>query len=128
MVAALLDLPQVSVVTKLAIEGNSGIAHREIEGALEKVSFPLPAVISAQKGLNEPRYETLKGIMGAKKKEIPVITLQDLDLQSEEIAPQMEMVKMESPPTRQTGQIIEDEPDVAAKKLVEFLRQDAKVI
>jgi electron transfer flavoprotein alpha/beta subunit len=66
--------------------------------------------------------------MGAKKKEIPVITLQDLDLQSEEIAPQMEMVKMESPPTRQTGQIIEDEPEVAAKKLVEFLRQDAKVI
>jgi len=128
MVAALLDLPQVNVITKLVIEGNSGIAYREIEGALEKVTFPLPAVISAQKGLNEPRYETLKGIMAAKKKEIPVITLQELELQSEEIAPQLETVKMESPPARQAGQIIEDEPDVAVKKLVEFLHHDAKVI
>jgi electron transfer flavoprotein beta subunit len=128
MVAALLDLPQVNVVTKLEIEGNSGTAHREIEGALEKVSFPLPAVISAQKGLNEPRYETLKGIMAAKRKEIPVVTLQELELQPEELDPGLELVKMESPPSRQGGQIIEDEPDTAARKLVEFLRQDAKVI
>jgi len=128
MVAALLDLPQVNVVTKLEIDGNSGTAHREIEGALEKVSFPLPAVISAQKGLNEPRYETLKGIMAAKRKEIPVVTLQELELQPEELTPGLELVKLESPPSRQTGRIIEDEPDAAAKKLVEFLRQDAKVI
>ncbi|MDH5744594.1 MAG: electron transfer flavoprotein subunit beta/FixA family protein, partial [Candidatus Aminicenantes bacterium] len=128
MVAALLDLPQVNVVTKLEIKGNSGTAHREIEGALEKVSFPLPAVISAQKGLNEPRYETLKGIMAAKRKEIPVVTLQELELQPEELDPGLELVKMESPPSRQGGQIIEDEPDAAARKLVEFLRQDAKVI
>ncbi len=128
MVAALLDLPQVNVVTKLEIEGNSGTAHREIEGALEKVSFPLPAVISAQKGLNEPRYETLKGIMAAKRKEIPVITLQELELQPEELDPGLELVKIESPPSRQAGRIIEDEPDAAARKLVEFLHQNAKVI
>ncbi len=128
MVAALLDLPQVNVVTELVLEGNSGTAHREIEGAVEKVTFPLPAVISAQKGLNEPRYETLRGIMAAKRKDIPVITLEELELQPEEIAPQLEMVNMESPPTRQAGQIIEDEPDAAARKLVEFLHKDAKVI
>ncbi len=128
MVAALLDLPQVNVVTKLEIEGNSGTAHREIEGGLEKVSFPLPAVISAQKGLNEPRYETLKGIMAAKRKEIPVITLQELELQPEELDPGLELVKIESPPSRQAGRIIEDEPDAAARKLVEFLHQNAKVI
>lgn len=128
MVAALLDLPQVNVVTKLEMEGNSGTAHREIEGGLEKVSFPLPAVISAQKGLNEPRYETLKGIMAAKRKEIPVVTLQELEFQPEELDPGLELVKIESPPSRQAGQIIEEEPVAAAKKLVEFLRQNAKVI
>lgn len=128
MVAAMLGLPQVNVVTKLELEGNSGIAHREVEGASEKVPFLLPAVISAQKGLNEPRYETLKGIMMAKKKEIPIVTLQDLGLSGEELTPQLELVAMKSPPSRQAGRIVEDEPGTAAKKLVEFLRQEAKVL
>ncbi len=128
MVAAILDLPQVNVVTKLVIQGDTGSSHREIEGALEKVEFPLPAVISAQKGLNEPRYETLKGIMAAKRKEIPVISLQDLDLQPQELAAQLELTGIESPASREAGKIIEDEPQVAAKKLVEWLRHEAKVV
>lgn len=128
MVAAMLDLPQVNVVTELEIEGNGGSALREIEGAREKVAFSLPAVISAQKGLNEPRYETLKGIMAAKRKEIPVVTLEDLGFQADDIAPKLRMTKLESPPVRDRGKIIEDEPAEAAKKLAEFLRQDAKVI
>lgn len=128
MVAAMLDLPQVNVVTKLEIEGNSGTALREIEGAREKVTFMLPAVISAQKGLNETRYETLKGIMAAKRKEIPVVTLNELGIQPEELAVGLELTKMESPPVKESGKIIEDEPGEAAKKLAEFLRQDAKVI
>jgi electron transfer flavoprotein beta subunit len=128
MLAAILNLPQVNVVTKLEIEGNTGSALREIEGAREKVTFLLPAVISAQKGLNEPRYETLKGIMAAKRKEIPVVTLEELGIQPDELAVQIELIKMESPPVKESGQIIEDEPGEAAKKLAEFLRQDAKVI
>ena len=80
MVAEMLGLPQANVVTKLSIEGPAGTAVREIEGAAEKVAFSLPAVVSAQKGLNEPRYETLKGIMAAKKKVIPVVTLDELGL------------------------------------------------
>jgi electron transfer flavoprotein beta subunit len=128
MVAALLDLPQINVVTKLEVEENSVVAHREIEGAYEKVKVALPAVISAQKGLNEPRYETLKGIMMAKRKEIPVLTLQELGLDEGELAPMLELVKLESPPPRQAGRVVEDEPEVAAKKLVEFLRQEAKVV
>jgi electron transfer flavoprotein beta subunit len=128
MVAAMLGLPQANVVTKLDLEGNTGSALREIEGAREKVTFTLPAVISAQKGLNEPRYETLKGIMAAKRKEIPVVTLEELGLQPDELAVQLELTKMESPPVRASGKIIEDEPSEAAKKLAEFLRQDAKVI
>jgi electron transfer flavoprotein beta subunit len=128
MVAEFLDLPQVNVVTKLEIEGNAGTALREIEGALEKFKFSLPAVISAQKGLNEPRYETLKGIMAAKKKEIPVLTLDDLDIGEEELKPKLEIVRMESPPPREAGKIIEGEPAEAAQKLVELLHNEAKVI
>ena len=128
IVAELLSLPQVNVVTKLEVQGTKGMAHREIEGASEKVEFDLPAVISAQKGLNDPRYETLKGIMMAKKKEIPVISLQDLGLNEEEIAPQMEVVKMDVPPPREVGKVIDDEPEEAAKKLVAFLREEAKVL
>jgi len=128
MVAELLGLPQANVVTKLEIEGEKGTAYREIEGATEKVVFSLPAVISAQKGLNEPRYETLRGIMMAKKKEIPVITIEDLGLKEEELAPCLEIIKMESPPSRQAGKIIDDPPQEAARKLAEFLRKEAKVI
>lgn len=128
MVADLMGLPQVNVVTKLEIEGNKGLAHREIEGALEKASFSLPAVISAQKGLNEPRYETLKGIMAAKRKEIPILALEDLGLKEEELVSNLEMVKLEGPPPRQAGQIVQEEPDVAAKKLVQYLHEEAKVI
>ncbi len=128
MVAELLELPQANVVTKLEIDGSKGKAHREIEGASEKVEFSLPAVVSAQKGLNEPRYETLKGIMMAKKKEIPVITLEELELKEEDICPCLEITKMESPPSRQAGRIVEDPPEEAAKKLVDFLHNEAKVI
>ena len=128
MVAELIGLPQVNVVTKLEIEGNKGVAYREIEGALEKASFSLPAVISAQKGLNEPRYETLKGIMAAKRKEIPILALEDLGLKEEELISDLEMVKLEGPPPRQAGQIVQQEPDVAAKKMVQYLHEEAKVI
>ena len=128
MVAALLELPQINVVTKMEITGNMAVAHREIEGAYEKVSVPLPAVISAQKGLNEPRYETLKGIMMAKRKEIPVLTIQDLGLEESALVSQLELVKLESPPVRQAGTVIEDEPEAAAKRMVEFLRNEAKVV
>ena len=128
MVAEILGLPQVNVVTKLLIEGTSGTAHREIEGALEKVKFNLPAVVSAQKGLNEPRYETLKGIMMAKRKEIPVFTLQDIGLSAENIQPQIEMVGIESPPAREAGKVIDNEPEEAAKMLVDFLHNEVKII
>jgi electron transfer flavoprotein beta subunit len=128
MVAELLGLPQANVVTKLQIEDKTGTAFREIEGAVEKVMFSLPAVISAQKGLNEPRYETLKGIMAAKKKNIPVIALEDLGLSGDAVASQIEIIRMETPPARQAGKIIQGTPEEAAKQLVKLLRSEAKVI
>lgn len=128
MVAEMLGLPQVNVVTKLSMEGQKGVAIREIEGALEKVEFSLPAVLSAQKGLNEPRYETLKGIMAAKRKNVPIIPLSELGLQEEALESRLEVVKVEGPPQRKAGTIVEDEPTAAARKLVEFLHEEAKVI
>ena len=128
MAAELLGWPQATVVTKLAVEGRAAVAHREIEGAQERVSLTLPAVISAQKGLNEPRYETLKGIMAAKKKIIPVVTPFELGLTAEETASQVEIRKLETPPAKAAGRVLTGAPEDTAKQLVELLRGEAKVI
>ncbi len=128
MMAELLGLPQVNVVTKLEISGAEGVAHREIEGGTEKVAFSLPAVVSAQKGLNEPRYETLKGIMGAKKKVIPVIPVGELGFSAAELASGIEIAGLDVPAGRQAGKIICGEPAEAAKELVRLLHEEAKVI
>jgi electron transfer flavoprotein beta subunit len=128
MVAELLDLPQANVVTKLEIAGNEGTAYREIEGGTEKVVFSLPAVVSAQKGLNEPRYETLKGIMSAKKKIIPVVPVEELGLTAEELGSTVEIIGLDVPAPRQAGKILQGDPAEAAWELVRVLHEEAKVI
>lgn len=128
MAAELLNIPQVNVVVKLEVEGKSGTALREVEGAQEKVAFTLPAVVSAQKGLNEPRYETLKGIMAAKKKEIPIVGLEDLGFNPQEIDSQVEITGLDIPPAKQAGKVVMAPAEEAARGLVEFLRNEAKVI
>ena len=128
MTAELLGLPQANVVTKLEISGSEGVAYREIEGGTEKVAFTLPAVVSAQKGLNEPRYETLKGIMAAKKKVIPVIPVAELGLSDVELASGIEIAGIDIPAGRQAGRIIGGSPAEAAHELVRLLREEAKVI
>jgi electron transfer flavoprotein beta subunit len=128
MAAELLGLPQANVATKLEIDGNVGTALREIEGGMEKVVFSLPAVVSAQKGLNEPRYETLKGIMAAKKKEIPVIKLDELGLAADELAPRVMVTGLDVPPQRQAGKILRGDPAETARELAALLHNEAKVI
>lgn len=128
MVAEFLSLPQANVVTRLEVEGARGVAYREIEGAVEKVEFNLPAVISAQKGLNEPRYETLKGIMAAKKKQIPVFSPEELGLSADALLPQLEITKIDVPAARKAGKILDGSPEEAAKQLVGLLRAEAKAI
>jgi len=128
MVAELLGLPQATVVTKLEVEGTSATALREIEGGMEKVVLSLPAVVTAQKGLNEPRYETLKGIMAAKKKDIPVVKLEELDFGPDELASQVEVTGLDVPAQRQAGKILKGDPIETARELVRLLRAEAKVI
>ncbi len=131
-VAELLDLPHVSVVTRVELEAGRLTVEREIEGAREIVEAPLPAVLTAQKGLNEPRYASLKGILAAKKKEIRVVTAADLSLDPAKVGIQGAATvweKLELPPARTSGKILRDmDPAAAAAELVRLLREEAKVI
>lgn len=129
MLAELLDLPHVSNVTTLQLGDASFTAGRDVEGGQERVESPLPAVITAQKGLNEPRYAALKGIMAAKRK--PVEKIQVADLGVDEGAGSTYNVRaLELPPAKEAGTIIEgmDDPAGAAAKLVGLLRNEAKAI
>jgi len=123
-----LGLPQANVVTKLEITGNEGTAYREIEGGTEKIVFSLPAVVSAQKGLNEPRYETLKGIMAAKKKIVPVIQVEELGLAAEDLDSTVEITGLDVPAPRQAGKVLQGDPGEAAQELVRLLHEEAKAI
>jgi electron transfer flavoprotein beta subunit len=120
IVAELLGLPSVSAVSHLDIDGTKGVAEREIEGGIEVVEFPLPAVITADKGLNEPRYPALKGIMAAKKKPLEVKPVQVG-------AGALEVVALTPPAERKEGKIV-GEGAAAVGELVRLLREEAKVL
>jgi electron transfer flavoprotein beta subunit len=120
MVAELMQLPCATVVVKLEVVGARAKATREIEGGVETLELALPAVVAAQKGLNEPRYASLKGIMAAKKKPIeekPVTAP----------APLVETVTLTLPPARPAGRVVGQGPE-AVPELVRALREEAKVL
>lgn len=114
--AQLLDLPCVTEITKLTMEEGSLTAERDIEGAREVVTCNLPAVISANKSLNEPRYANLKGIMTAKKK-----PLEQVD--AEVINPATTISSLTLPPARVEGKIVE-----SVDALINVLKNEAKVL
>jgi electron transfer flavoprotein beta subunit len=128
MLAELLDLPQVTVAVKIEIGDGQATVEREIEGARETWTTPLPAVLSAQKGLNEPRYASLKGIMAAKKKPVQVLDLAALGLDAAAVAPKLRVTRLELPPPRPPVRLIEGDPAAQAQELVRLLHEDAKVI
>lgn len=120
LVAEMLGFSSVSVVVKLSIEGTALTAEREIEGGHEIVTATLPVVISAQKGLNEPRYPSLKGIMDAKRKPIeervPAV-----------VESKVETLRLTNPPAKAAGKIVGSDASAAAE-LVRLLHEEAKVI
>ncbi|HET7790770.1 MAG TPA: electron transfer flavoprotein subunit beta/FixA family protein [Gemmatimonadales bacterium] len=120
MVAELLDLPCVTAAAHLDLADGNGTAEREIEGGVEVVEFPLPAVITADKGLNEPRYPALKGIMAAKKKPLEVKPISPG-------AGGVEVLAMTPPPERKEGRIV-GEGAGAVPELLRILREEAKVL
>lgn len=120
MTAELLDLPCATVVVGLEISAGRGTASREVEGGHETVEFMLPAAVAAQKGLNEPRYASLKGIMAAKKK-----PLEEKDI---EVAPPMTVtISLSEPPARPAARIV-GEGSEAVPELVRLLREEARVL
>ena len=127
-VAELLGWPCASWSMEESVDEAGKVIRvaRQIEGGLEIFDLPLPAVVSAQKGLNEPRYPTLKGIMGAKKKEIKDVKAADLGLAAE--SPALSVMKLEMLPPRPPGRIVPGEAAEAARELVRALREDAKAI
>ena len=120
MLAALANLPQATFASKIQVAGDSADVTREVDGGLETLKVKLPAVVTTDLRLNEPRYVTLPNIMKAKKK--PLQTLKPTDL-GVDVAPRIKTLKVSEPPRRNGGIKV---PDVAT--LVSKLKNDAKVI
>lgn len=126
MLAELLDIPHAAAVARLEMGEGRATAHREIEGATEVIDIPLPCIITAEKGLNEPRYASLKGIMAAKRKPIETKELSEV---LPGAAPILNIQSMELPPAKQRGKIIpSDDPAEAARELVRLLNEEARVL
>ncbi len=120
MLAALLGWPQGTFASNLAFSNGGADVTREVDGGLETISIDLPAVVTTDLRLNEPRYASLPNIMKAKKKPIDQLTPQDLGV---DVAPRMETLRVTNPPTRTAGVKVAD-----VAELVDKLRNEAKVI
>ena len=120
MLAALMDIPQATFASKVAFADGTLRVTREVDGGLETISMGLPAVITTDLRLNEPRYVTLPNIMKAKKKELEIIKPEALGV---DVTPHLKTIKVEEPPKRTAGILV---ADVAA--LVDKLKNEAKVI
>jgi electron transfer flavoprotein beta subunit len=128
MLAERLDMPQATVVVRLEVsaDGRSARATREVEGGHEVMEISFPAVIAAQKGLNEPRYASLKGIMQAKKKPIETVTAGDLGLQIRE-AP-VQVLEVTQPSQERKHRMIEGDAATQVAELLRLLREEEKIL
>ncbi|RDI27514.1 electron transfer flavoprotein beta subunit [Pseudacidovorax intermedius] len=120
MLAALADLPQATFASKVEVEGDRAKVTREVDGGLETISLSLPAVVTTDLRLNEPRYVTLPNIMKAKKKPLDTVKPEDLGV---DVKPRLKTLKVSEPAKRGAGVKV---PDVAT--LVDKLKNEAKVI
>ena len=120
MLAALLNWSQATFASKLKVSGPSAEVTREVDGGLETISIKLPAVVTTDLRLNEPRYVTLPNIMKAKKKPLETLTPEALGV---DVAPRLKTLKVQEPPKRSAGKLVK-----SVQELVEKLRSEAKVI
>ncbi|MDA7788614.1 electron transfer flavoprotein subunit beta/FixA family protein [Gammaproteobacteria bacterium] len=120
MLAALLDYPQATNASEVSIDGSTVNVTREIDGGLQTLKLTMPAIITTDLRLNEPRYASLPNIMKAKKKELNIISLSDLGVDA---TPRTELLSVELPPSREAGIIVE-----TVEELVDKLKNEAKVI
>lgn len=127
-VAELLGIPYVTTITELKISGHNAVVTRDVEGDSEIIETTLPLLVTAQQGLNEPRYPSLPGIMKAKKKPLEVLELDDLDLEEEVVAAKTKAIELYLPPEKAAGKILTGELADQAKELVRLLHTEAKVV
>jgi electron transfer flavoprotein beta subunit len=129
-VAEVLGIPSITMVVKEEIIENRIRCHKTIDGGVAVVEAPLPALITTQRGLNDPRYASLPGIMKAKKKPLDIKTAAELGLDVPAVSvPKVKIIALNSPPERSGGKVIEGEtPREKARELVRILHEDAKVI
>jgi electron transfer flavoprotein beta subunit len=120
MLASLMDIPQATFASKVVVADGKASVTREVDGGLETIAITLPAVITTDLRLNEPRYVTLPNIMKAKKKTLEIVKPEELGV---DIVPRLKTLKVEEPPKRSAGVMV---TDVAA--LVDKLKNEAKVI
>jgi electron transfer flavoprotein beta subunit len=120
MLAALLNWPQATFASKVELSTTHAVVTREVDGGFETLQIELPAVITTDLRLNEPRYVTLPNIMKAKKKQLDVLTPEALGV---DVKPRLKTLKVSEPPVRQAGILV---PDVAT--LIDKLKNEAKVI
>ncbi len=120
MLGALLDYPQATNASEIILEDSSVKVTREIDGGLQTLELTIPAIITTDLRLNEPRYASLPNIMKAKKKKLNVISVNDLGI---DINPRTELLSVELPPSREAGIIVEN-----IDELVDKLKNEAKVI
>lgn len=123
-----LNIPSVSTVIKMEIEGTKVTAVREIDGGTETIELSLPAVITVQKGINEPRYPSVPGIMKAKKKELKTFSLKDLGVEVSSVGAKMKIENYSMPSPRQSGRIIPGDAAAAASELARILSEEEKVL
>lgn len=127
-VAEALGIPHVSTIVKLSVEENRAMVERDVEGSIEIVEVELPALFTAQQGLNEPRYPSLPAIMKAKRKKIEQLRLEDIGLTEEAIRSKTELVDQFLPPKKEAGRLLTGTIEEQAQELAQLLKNEAKVI
>lgn len=127
-VAELLGINYVTTITELKISGTTAQIVRDVEGDSESLETSLPLLVTAQQGLNDPRYPSLPGIMKAKKKPLEELELDDLDLDEDDVEAKIETVEVFLPPKKEAGRVLSGDLSDQVKELVDLLRKEAKVI
>jgi electron transfer flavoprotein beta subunit len=127
-VAEELGIPHVSTITKLEIDGKSVKVQRDVEGDVEIIESVLPILVTAQQGLNEPRYPSLPGIMKAKKKPLERLAIEDLNLSEDDLRAKSKVLDHYLPPKKETGRILKGDFQAQVKELIHILRDQAKIV
>ncbi|AQQ52849.1 electron transfer flavoprotein subunit beta/FixA family protein [Planococcus lenghuensis] len=127
-VAERLGINCVTTITDFKYDGTNVTIVRDMEGDSETIQTTLPLLVTAQQGLNDPRYPSLPGIMKAKKKPLEELEIDDLDLEEDDVEPKIETVDVYLPPAKAAGRILEGELTDQVAELASLLRNEAKVI